>query len=130
MSRLKMKFNNFIEIKKPRILHGKLSKTPTILLKIQPGDVVEVKKKEEISATLDFKGKNRGLLFHKELLRYCGGKYRILKKIDSMINESTGKIMQLKNTVILEGVTCDGKFHGNCQRTCYCLWREIWLKKI
>jgi hypothetical protein len=30
----------------------------------------------------------------------------------------------------LEGVTCDGKAHSGCPRTCYCLWREIWLERI
>ena len=107
--------------------HGR---TPTVALNLQPGELVEVKTKEEILTTLDSRGRNRGLEFTPEMLKYCGGRYCVLKRLDKMINERTGKMRQIANTVILDGVTCDGKAHGGCQRTCYCLWREIWLKRV
>ncbi|MEM2143827.1 MAG: hypothetical protein QW279_00570 [Candidatus Jordarchaeaceae archaeon] len=124
------KVQHLLGIKKHANLNGKLKRTPTSSLNLQPGEIVEVKGKEEIQATLDVKGRNRGLAFANEMLRYCGGRYRVLKRIDKMINEQTGQMRQIPNTVILEGVHCDGSFHGGCKRTCYCLWREIWLKRI
>jgi hypothetical protein len=111
-------------------VRGKLRRTPSATLNLRPGELVQVKNKEEILETLDFKGKNRGLEFTRGMLKYCGGKYRVLKRVDKMINEGTGKMRQIANTVLLEGVTCDGKHAGGCQRTCYCLWREIWLKRV
>jgi len=111
-------------------LRGNLKRTPTISLGLEPGEIVEVKSKGEILATLDFKGRNRGLEFNLEMLKYCGEKHTVLKRLDKMIIEQTGRMRQIANTVILEDVTCDGKAHGGCQRTCYCLWREIWLKRI
>jgi len=116
-------------VKKPRI-HGKLTKTPSIDLDIRPGDIVEVKSKAEILATLDFSAKNRGLVFTEEMLKYCNKKFRVLKKLNKMIDENTGKMQHISNTLILEGVTCDGKAHGGCQRNCLCFWREIWLRKV
>jgi hypothetical protein len=119
-----------------RILVGKnpkpqgiLGTTPTAILKLQPGEIVEVKSKEEILATLDLNSKNRGLIFAAEMIKYCGKRYRVLKRLDRMYIEQTGTMRQIANTVLLEGVTCDGRAHGGCLRTCYCLFREIWLRR-
>lgn len=111
-------------------ISGKCKRTPTVALNLLPGELVEVKSKEEILATLDTRGRNRGLGFTPEMLKYCGKRYRVLKRLDKMINEQTGAMRQIANTVFLEGVTCDGKAHGSCPRACYCLWREIWLKRV
>jgi hypothetical protein len=112
------------------MLRGKLRRTPTLCLNLQPSELVEVKCREDILATLDLRGRNRGLGFSREMLEYCGQKYRVLKRIEKMINERTGKMRHIANTVLLEGVTCDGSAHGGCPRNCYCLWREIWLKRV
>jgi hypothetical protein len=113
-----------------RSIRGGLKKTPVAALNLQPGDIVEVKSKEEILKTLDSWGKNRGLVFTAEMVRYCGNRFTVLKKLDKMINEATGELKVLANTVLLEGGTCDGKSHGGCQRMCQTYWRDIWLRKI
>jgi hypothetical protein len=120
---------NVITRKSQTTIHGMLRRTPMASLNLQPGELVEVKSKEEILATLDAKGRNRGLGFGAEMLKYSGKRYRVLKRVDIVVNEETGKLRQISNTVILEGVTCDGTAHGECRRNCYCLWREIWLKR-
>lgn len=127
---LNFKVQEFLVEKKHVSFHGKCRRTPTVSLNLQPGELAEVKSKEEILATLDFRGRNRGLGFMPEMLKYCGRRYRVLKRFDKMINEQTGKMRQIANTVILEGVICDGKAHGGCQRTCYGFWREVWLKRV
>lgn len=111
-------------------VRGNCRRTPTATLDLQPGDLVEVKSKAEILQTLDSIGRNRGLGFTPDMFIYCRSKYRVQDRVDKMINEKTGKVRKIANTVILEGVTCEGKASGGCQRTCYCLWREIWLRKV
>lgn len=127
---LNFKVQRFLGRKKYATLRGKLRRTPSVSLNLQPGEIVEVKSKDEILATLDFRGRNRGLHFTAEMLKYCGGRYRVLRRVDKMIVDKTGRLREIPNTVILEGVTCDGSDHGNCPRNCYCLWREIWLKRV
>jgi hypothetical protein len=115
--------------KKPPRLGGRLKRTPSATLNLQPGELVEVKSKEEILATLDFMGRNRGLYFTPEMVKYTEKRFRVLKRIDKMVNEKTGQLRKISNTVLLQGSMCDGKAHGGCQRLCYCLWREIWLRR-
>ena len=115
---------------RPSPLSGGLKRTPSATLDLKPGELVEVKSKEEIIATLDSMGRNRGLYFTPEMVKHCGKRFRVLKRLDKMMNEKTGEMMKIANTVLLEGSTCDGKAHGGCQRLCYCLWREIWLRRV
>jgi len=103
-------------------------KSPPVVLNLQPGEPVEVLSQKKISATLDNSGRCQGLSFMPEMLDYCGKKFRVLKRVDKIIVEGTG-IRRMRNTVILESVTCDGKSHGGCRRTCLLLWKEAWLKR-
>ena len=116
--------------KKPSPLGGRLKRTPSATLDLEPEELVEVKSKEEILATLDSMGRNRGLYFTPEMVKHCGKRFRVLKRLNKMVNEKTGEMMKIANTVLLEGSICDGKAHGGCQRLCYCLWREIWLRRV
>jgi len=111
-------------------MKGKRKTTPVEVLNLKPGEIVEVKSKEEILKTLDFKGRNRGLQFMPEMLKYCGKRFKVLKRVDKMVVSVSGQMRLIPNTVILEGAYCDGKAHGGCQRTCFCLWREIWLRRV
>jgi hypothetical protein len=117
------------KLKKYRV-RGERKRTPAMALNLKVGEIVMVKSREEIFETLDQKGRNRGLEFMPEMLKYCGKKFRVFKKVDRMILDSSGKMRLIPNTVILEGVICDGSFHRGCQRTCFCLWREIWLRRV
>lgn len=127
---LRVKAESLLIGKKYVLIRGRCRSTPIVTLNLQAGEIVEVKTKEEIVATLDSKGRNRGLDFKPEMSKYCGKKFRVLKRLDRMMNERTGKIRLIKNTVLLEGVTCDGKMHSGCQRNCFCLWREAWLRRV
>jgi len=127
---LNLKIRRLISDKRRIPIHELRKITPTVTLNLQPGELVDVRSKDEILSTIDNMGKNRGLVFNAEMLKYCGKRYRVWRRLDKMINEKTGKMRQISNTVILDGVTCDGKAHGGCSRTCYCFWREIWLKRV
>ena len=111
-------------------IEGDSAKTPIEFLDLQPGDLVEVRSKEEIVATLGKDQKNRGLWFDSEMLPYCGGIYRVLRRVHKIIDEKTGKLITMKNPcIVLEGVVCRSEFHRLCPRAIYPYWRESWLKR-
>jgi hypothetical protein len=105
--------------------------TPKEELGLQPGDCVQVKSSQEILATLDQRNRNRGLLFDSEMLRYCGGTFRVLKRVHRIVDEKTGKIMLMKSPcIILDGVACAADYHALCPRAIYHYWRENWLRRV
>ena len=112
----------------------KLRKTPTEILNLIPGDLVQVKRKEEIIATLDTKGKNRGLWFDVEMTRYCGGEFKVLRRVEKIIDEKSGRLVRLPNDcVVLDGVICRASLSRErlfCPRSITPYWREIWLKRV
>lgn len=110
---------------------GSAQRTPRESLGLQPGDWVQVKSAEEIGATLDAAGLNRGLEFTPQMLPFCGGRFRVRGRVDRAILETTGQMRQFKDTVILECVTCDGHtILGGCSRDVFHYWREIWLRRV
>jgi hypothetical protein len=114
-------------------LVGKLNKgeTPSSRLDLRPGDLVRIKSKEEIEATLDKTSHNRGLSFDGEMSNYCGRTARVQARVNRLIDESTGDMIDIKSDcIILEGVVCSGDYHRFCSRAIYPYWREIWLEKI
>lgn len=109
---------------------GNLTKTPVETLDLQPGELVQVRSKAEILATLDKQNRNRGLWFGVEMLPYCGGIYRVLRRVHRIIDEGTGKMVHMKYPcIVLEGVVCRSDFHRLCPRAIYAYWRENWLKR-
>ena len=100
-------------------------------LGLQPGDLVEVKSKEEIFATLDERDRNRGLRFDSEMLHYCGRRARVLRRVEHIIDEESGKMIHIKgDCIILEGVICTGTYHRSCPRRIFPYWREAWLRRV
>jgi hypothetical protein len=109
---------------------GTPRKTPIETLDLQPGELVQVRTKEEIIATLDSQNKNRGLLFDSEMLPYCSNIYRVLRRVNHIVDEKTGKMMNMKYPcIVLEGVVCQSDFHRLCPRAIYSYWREGWLRR-
>jgi len=99
------------------------------VLNLKPGELVEVKSEREILATLDADGKNRGLLWMRGMRSYCGKRYRVFKRVETILLESNGKLRKMRNTVLLEGVMCDGSEFFGCDRSCFHYWREVWLRR-
>jgi len=109
---------------------GHARQTPSESLGLKPGDWVEVKSLDEIAATLDPSGFNRGLEFSPQMKPFCGGKYRVRGRIERAILEQTGAMRVMKDTVLLENVICDGHtILGGCCRAIKHYWREIWLRR-
>jgi hypothetical protein len=109
---------------------GNLKQTPVEEIGLQPGEWVTIKSREEITATLDKNGCNRGLLFDGEMLLFCGKQFRVLRRVERIMEESTGRIIKPRGaSVILEGVFCTSRFRRICPRAIYSFWREIWLRR-
>jgi hypothetical protein len=105
--------------------------TPHEDLGLEPGEQVRVKAKAAIEATLSAGSRNRGLWFDGEMLRFCGGTYRVASRVERLIDERSGKLMTLRSPcVILEGVTASGEYLAFCPQNEAILWREIWLERI
>jgi hypothetical protein len=105
--------------------------TQTESLALKAGDWVEVRSAKEIFSTLDQHGKLKGLGFTPEMVKFCGKRFKVYKRLENIILESTGELRRIKSpTVLLEGVFCDGEAHGKCDRSCFCFWREAWLRRI
>src|SRR5262245_50958674 len=90
------------------------------------GNIVEVRSKEEILATLDNRGAVDGLPFMPEMLQYCGKRFRVYKRAHKAC-DTIGKTgsRQMKNAVHLEDLRCDGAAHGGCQAGCLIFWKEV-----
>jgi hypothetical protein len=65
------------------------------------------------------------------MVRYCGGTFRVLKRVNQIVDERTGKTMKMKSPcIILEGVACASEYHRWCPRGIYHYWREAWLRRV
>ena len=108
--------------------------TPAETLGLQPGEIVRVKSHAEILMTVNSASRNRGLLWDAEMVPYCGGTYRVLKRVTKIIDERTGKMQEMKSPcIILDKVVCQSRYSGCrmfCPRSIYPYWREIWLERI
>lgn len=109
-------------------------RTPVSTLDLQQGEWVRVKRFETIRSTCDARNLNRGMTFDKEMVPYCGGTYRVLRRVTKIINEKTGRMQELKNpSIILDSVVCHARYSDDrlfCPRAVYPYWREIWLERI
>jgi hypothetical protein len=99
-------------------------------LNLHAGEIVVIRSREEILATLDDLGRLDNLPFMPEMLRYCGQRARVHKSAHKTCDtiEFSGA-RKLQHTVHLEGLRCDGMFHGGCQARCMLFWREAWLRR-
>jgi hypothetical protein len=115
-------------------IRGTLARTPSETLGLEPGEEVEVKSLQEIVNTLDKRNRNRGMAFDKEMVTFCGERRRVLQRVERVVDESTGRILELSNDCItLEGVFCRSRYSDRrigCPRAIYSYWRECWLRRV
>jgi hypothetical protein len=108
--------------------------TPTGALGLQVGESVEVLPVDEIRATLGPDSRNRGLLFDPEMAKFCGERHRVLRRVERLIDEPTGKMVYMKNPcIVLKDVYCRGECTPRrlgCPRAIDSYWREIWLRRV
>jgi hypothetical protein len=116
-------------------LRGRTAASPkTVPLELQPGDWVRIKSPEEIEATLNDKGMNRGLWFDREMVVLCGEVFRVKQRVRRFINETDGSMIELSSDCLtLEGAVCSGEHSLSrwfCPRAIHPYWREAWLERV
>ena len=100
------------------------------LSRFSAGELVEVRSKQEILATLDERGCVDGLPFMPEMLQYCGQRVPVRavahKTCETAFQTAQGR--RLDATVHFG--RCDGSAHGGCQAACSLFWKDAWLKPV
>lgn len=102
------------------------------LSRFRTGDVVEVRSRAEILATLDTNGCLDAMPFMPEMLSFCGRRFRVSAVAHKTCEtaKKTYKGRRLDTTVQLADLRCDGSAHGGCQADCKFFWKDAWLKAI
>lgn len=72
----------------------------------------------------------RAAMFTADMVRYCGGVYRVARVSDGMPVKCSGHSRVSADSVALETVICGGEPAGTCSRRCYHLWKEAWLERV
>lgn len=100
---------------------------------LRAGERVRVKTRREIAMTLNTSGRNRGLLFDREMLQFCGKTFQVGRRVQQFIDDRTGQMIRPQtHCFTLEGVVCSGDHHISrlfCPRAIYPYWRESWLTR-
>jgi len=108
--------------------------TPDQRIGLEVGEIVEVKPRESIYATVNIQNRNRGMQVDEEMTKYCGGRFRVAARVTRIVNEQTGRMMHFKNPcVVLDGVVCTGDYSPErllCPRRITAYWREVWLQRV
>lgn len=105
--------------------------TAPVATHLTTGDLVRVRSREEIEATLDYWKQLKGCLLMPEMWPYCGTTQRVLKSVERIVDERDYRVRKCRGVVLLEGVICPGtELFGKCDRCCFFFWREEWLEKI
>ncbi|MEK6336407.1 MAG: hypothetical protein AABM67_15885 [Acidobacteriota bacterium] len=99
-------------------------------LNLRPGEFVRVKPLHQIKATLDSEGKHQNLLFAPAMANFCGQVLPVRDRVENIVLEATTRQRKIKDTVLLEGATCDGVCHRLCPRQSLLFWRECWLERV
>jgi hypothetical protein len=104
------------------------SQTPATRTDLLPDDRVRVLSAEEIGRTLDKKGKNRGLWFDRDMVKYCGRTYQVLKRVTRIIDDATGEMRLMKTPcIVLKNVQYSGEYLRLSAQQDHLFWREAWL---
>lgn len=120
-------------------LRGPHKRTPSESLGLKPGDLVRVKSRAEIAQTLNRNGRNGGMSLSNEMMRCCGGVAEVRYRVDWLIDERTGEMREIHDTVTLQNMKgrdalceeclCSDQL-GDCPRGELMYWREIWLERV
>jgi hypothetical protein len=98
---------------------------------LKAGDLVRVRSREEIEATLNHWRQLKGCSFMPEMWQYCGTTQRVLKPMERFVDERDLRAKKCKGIILLEGLNCQGTAEfGRCDRSCFYFWREEWLERI
>jgi hypothetical protein len=117
-------------------LTGKSQASPAPVVRaatasLKAGDLVRVRSRQEVEATLDRWKELKGCAFLEYMWQYCDTNQRVLKVMERFLDERDYRVRKCKGVILLEGNICHGTpTFGRCDRCCHLFWREEWLEKI
>jgi hypothetical protein len=115
----------------PMMPPGEVESAPSPTPSLQRGDVVRVRSRGEIAATLDGAGRTKGLWFDQEMLKHCGHTYVVASRIDQIIDDASGYMLRMRSPcILLDGVYASGEFLRFCPQHEPIFWREDWLVRV
>jgi len=110
------------------------SPTPDVRVGVKEGEWVRVRPLSEIQPTLNVANRNRGLSFNPEMSPYCGGTYKVERRVTRIIDERKFTMLDMKNPcIMLEGVHCMARYHPEallCPKRVPQYFREAWLERV
>jgi hypothetical protein len=124
------KVAHFCKLKSWRFVAGSTKDFRSQSLNLQSGELVRVKSLSQIRQTLDSAGKHQNLLFAPTMMSFCGQVLKVQDRVENIVLEATPRQRKIKDTVLLEGATCDGICHRLCPRQSFLFWRECWLERV
>jgi hypothetical protein len=93
--------------------------------------VVEVRRPAEILTTLNSSGALEAVPFMPEMQRFIGKRFTVSACVEKICDTiGPGGSRQMRDTVFLEDLRCDGSAHDGCQAECRIYWKEAWLAKV
>lgn len=100
-------------------------------VRLQAGDRVRVRSREDIERTLNQWRQVKGCAFMGEMFQFCGTEQRVMKRVQRFVDERDAQVYKANGLVLLENVICQGTAdYGPCDRSCFYFWREEWLERI
>ena len=105
----------------------------SVNLGLKEGELVRVKSGDEILATVDELLVNRGMGFHPEMMPIAAKRFVSTQRVQKLINEKTGQLVELKDPVPRAGrrrlCRAATRDRSTVPRACPPYWREIWLER-
>ena len=96
---------------------------------VAPGEWVRVRQADEIGTTLDARGRNRGLWFDLDMLKFCDRSFVVAARVDRIIDAATRRMLQMKTPCLtLADVAASGEYLRFCSQHEEIFWREVWLR--
>lgn len=107
--------------------------TPAGTLNLIAGEWVRVRPLDDICKTTTVQNFNRGMRFDPEMARFCGGRFKVERRVERLIDEGTGKMLVMKSPcIVLDGPVCSSEYSDLrifCPRQIQPYFREIWLDR-
>lgn len=89
-----------------------------------PGEIVEVRSRAEVLASLGADGTLDALPLMPEMLKHCGQRFGVYNRPDKIcdtIDKTGGR--RMRDTVHREDLRCDGSAHGGCEASSLIFWK-------
>lgn len=128
---IKRQISRIVQHREATRPEGRASTVEKVSVPLAAGDVVRVRARDEIEATLSPFHEYKGCTIIEDMWQYCGTTQRVLKPVRRFVDERDYTVKRCSGVVLLEGLICRGtEYFGPCDRACFYFWREEWLERV